>query len=188
MTEGQINAVCVFCGSRPGTDPAYEAAALGFGRGLANANVTLVFGAGGIGLMGAVAEGALAAGGHVAGVIPKSLLERESGNGDLPEIHVVDTMHERKAKMHDLSDAFVVLPGGLGTYEEFFEILTWRQLGFHDKPIIVVDVAGYFDPLRQIVRHGVDQGFLNAKDEQLFSVVDSIEEAFALLGIAAEIG
>ena len=184
MSVSKIGSVCVFCGSRSGTSPEYVESAERFGAALAKANVTLVFGAGGIGLMGAVADGALAAGGHVVGVIPESLLKRESGNGDLPEVHVVETMHERKAKMHELSDAFVVLPGGLGTYEEFFEILTWRQLGFHDKPIVVVDVAGYFAPLRQIVRHGVSQGFLGPADEDLFVVVDTIEEALEQLAIS----
>ncbi len=184
MSATKIGSVCVFCGSRSGTDPEYVQSARELGAALARANVTLVFGAGGIGLMGAVAEGALAGDGHVVGVIPESLLKRESGNGNLPEVHVVDTMHERKAKMHELADAFVVLPGGLGTYEEFFEILTWRQLGFHDKPIVVVDVAGYFAPLREIVRHGGSQGFLGPADEDLFVVVDTIDAALEFLGIA----
>lgn len=181
MSETTIKAVCVFCGARAGAREVYVSAAHEFGTALADAGMTLVFGAGGIGIMGAVAEAALAGGSHVAGVIPQSLLEREDGNGDLPELHVVDTMHERKALMHELSDAFVVLPGGLGTYEEFFEILTWRQLGFHDKPIVVVDIDGYFAPLRQIIAHGVAEGFVSERDQSLVTIVHSVEEAFAVL-------
>lgn len=183
MSETTIRAVCVFCGARTGAREEYVDAARQFGSALAEAEVALVFGAGGIGIMGAVADAALAGGGHVAGVIPQSLLEREDGNGDLPELHVVDTMHERKALMHELSDAFVVLPGGLGTYEEFFEILTWRQLGFHDKPIVVVDVGGYFAPLRDIIAHGVAEGFVSQRDQDLVTIVDSVQEALSVLGI-----
>lgn len=179
-----MRAVCVFCGARAGNRPDYLAAAERLGSALAEAEVGLVFGAGGVGIMGAVAEAALAGGGHVAGVIPQALFEREDGNLDLPELHVVDTMHERKALMHELSDAFVVLPGGLGTYEEFFEILTWRQLGFHNKPIVVIDVDGYYEPLRQIVSHGVAEGFVSEKDEELISIVHTVDEALEILGIA----
>lgn len=184
MSDSKIRAVCVFCGAREGQRPEYVEAAAELGAALASADVGLVFGAGGIGIMGAVAEAALAGGGHVTGVIPQALFEREDGNSGLPELHVVDTMHERKALMHELSEAFVVLPGGLGTYEEFFEILTWRQLGFHDKPIVVVDIAGYFAPLRGIVAHGVSEGFVSAQDEALVTIVDSVAEALAVLGIA----
>jgi len=185
MSETTIGAVCVFCGARDGARPEYVAAAEQLGAALARAGVDLVFGGGGIGIMGAASRAAREAGGRVVGVIPQSLLDREGGRHDDPDQHVVETMHERKALMHQLSDAFVVLPGGLGTYEEFFEILTWRQLGFHDKPIVVVDAEGYYGPLREIVSHGAAEGFIGPRDEELFTIVDTVEEALAALGIGA---
>lgn len=183
MNETSVSAVCVFCGARDGSRGQYVRAAQEMGTRLADAGVAVVFGGGGIGIMGAVSQAAQAAGGHVIGVIPEALFEREGGQRDLPELHVVETMHERKALMHQLSDAFVVLPGGLGTYEEFFEILTWRQLTFHDKPIVVVDVEGYFAPLRAVIGHGVTEGFVSARDEDLVTFVDTVEEALAVLGL-----
>jgi uncharacterized protein (TIGR00730 family) len=184
MSETAIRAVCLFCGARDGAQPEYLKAAEDLGAALARAGVDLVFGGGGIGIMGAASDAARAGGGRVVGVIPQLLLEREGGRREEQDTHVVDTMHERKALMHELSDAFVVLPGGLGTYEEFFEILTWRQLGFHDKPIVVVDTAGYFAPLRALVVHGVSEGFIGHRDEELFTIVESVDEAMASLGIA----
>lgn len=183
MSETTIGAVCVFCGARDGARPAYVAAAERLGSALATSGVGLVFGGGGIGIMGAASRAAREGGGRVVGVIPQSLLEREGGGRDGQDLHVVETMHERKALMHQLSDAFLVLPGGLGTYEEFFEILTWRQLGFHDKPIVVVDVEGYFGPLRAIVSHGAAEGFVGPRDEGLFTIVESVDQALAVLGI-----
>ena len=185
MSETTIGAVCVFCGARDGARPEYLAAGEQLGAALARAGVDLVFGGGGIGIMGAASRAAREGGGRVVGVIPQSLLEREGGHRGDPDMHVVETMHERKALMHQLSDAFVVLPGGLGTYEEFFEILTWRQLGFHDKPIVVVDTEGYYGPLREIVSHGAAEGFTGPRDEELFTIVASVEEALAVLGIDA---
>lgn len=183
MSETAIRAVCLFCGARDGARPEYVDAARELGTALARAGVDLVYGGGGIGIMGAVSDAARSEDGRVVGVIPQLLLQREGGRRDQQDMHVVDTMHERKALMHELSDAFVVLPGGLGTYEEFFEILTWRQLGFHDKPIMVVDTAGYFAPLRALVAHGVGEGFIGQRDEGLFTIVESVDEALAALGI-----
>lgn len=183
MSETSIRAVCVFCGARNGTSDDYISAAEQLGVALAAADVKVVFGGGGVGIMGAVSNAAQAAGGPVAGVIPQALFEREGGQLDLPEMYVVDTMHERKALMHELSDAFVVLPGGLGTYEEFFEILTWRQLDFHAKPIVVVDVAGYFEPLRRLIEHSVAEGFVSASDQDLVTIVGSVGEALEVLRI-----
>lgn len=185
MSESSISAVCLFCGARDGARPEYVRAAHEFGAALAQAGVDLVFGGGGIGIMGAASDAVRAGDGRAVGVIPKALFEREHGRRDIPETHIVDTMHERKALMHELSDAFVVLPGGLGTYEEFFEILTWRQLGFHDKPIVLIDVEGYFEPLRRLVEHGAQEGFVGPADEQLFTIVASVDDAMAVLGIGA---
>lgn len=184
MSETTIRSICVFCGARDGARSLYVEVAEQLGSALAQAGVGLVFGGGGAGIMGAVSRAALDGGSAVTGVIPRSLFEREAGeNAEVSELHVVDTMHERKALMHELSDAFVVLPGGLGTYEEFFEILTWRQLGFHDKPIVVVDVAGYFAPLRGIIAHGVSEGFVSQRDQELITIVDSVADALGVLGI-----
>jgi len=165
-----IRAVCVYCGSTPGIDPAYDAAARRFGTLLAEANLTLVYGGGKRGLMGAVADAALAAGGRVIGVIPKLLLEREVGHRGLHDLHIVDDMHQRKKLMADLSDAFVTLPGGAGTLEEIFEVYTWAQLGYHAKPMALLDTAGYFQPLLHLLQHAADQGFLQASYLNLLQV------------------
>ncbi|MBA3390547.1 MAG: TIGR00730 family Rossman fold protein [Rubrobacter sp.] len=155
-----MNSICVFCGSRPGTDPAYEVAARCLGQALAQANITLVYGGGNVGLMGVVADAALEAGGEVVGVIPEALMRREIGHPGLTKLHVVASMHERKAKMAELSDGFVALPGGTGTLEEFFEVLTWAQLGEHEKPCGLLDIAGYYGPLLAVFDHMVEKGFL----------------------------
>jgi uncharacterized protein (TIGR00730 family) len=155
-----VNSICVFCGSRPGTDPAYEVAARCLGQALAQANITLVYGGGNVGLMGVVADAALEAGGEVVGVIPEALMRREIGHPGLTKLHVVASMHERKAKMAELSDGFVALPGGTGTLEEFFEVLTWAQLGEHEKPCGLLDIAGYYGPLLAVFDHMVEKGFL----------------------------
>jgi len=155
-----VNSICVFCGSRSGTDPAYEVAARCLGQALAQANITLVYGGGNVGLMGVVADAALEAGGEVVGVIPEALMRREIGHPGLTKLHVVASMHERKAKMAELSDGFVALPGGTGTLEEFFEVLTWAQLGEHEKPCGLLDIAGYYGPLLAVFDHMVEKGFL----------------------------
>lgn len=165
-----MNSICVFCGSRPGTDPAYEVAARCLGQALAQANITLVYGGGNVGLMGVVADAALEAGGEVVGVIPEALMRREIGHPGLTKLHVVASMHERKAKMAELSDGFVALPGGTGTLEEFFEVLTWAQLGEHHKPCGLLDFAGYFEPLLAVFDHMVERGFLKEQHRKMLLV------------------
>lgn len=136
----------------------------------------MVYGGGAVGLMGAAADGALQAGGRVTGVIPSALFRREVAHRGLSELHVVDTMHQRKAMMAELSDGFIALPGGLGTFEELFEILTWAQLGAHTKPVGVLDVDGYYGPLRQLIDHGADQQFIREQHRALLHVSDSIDD------------
>ena len=154
--------ICVYCGSRFGARPAYEAAATELGQRLAEARFRLVYGAGDVGLMGSVARAAQAAGGDTFGVIPRHLLDREVGKRDLSRFIVTETMHERKKVMFMNADAIVVLPGGAGTLDEFFEVLTWRQLGLHDKPVILLDTDGYWEPLAALVDHVIDQGFADS--------------------------
>ncbi len=151
--------LCVFCGARFGADPATRDTAVRLGALLAREGITLVYGGGGVGLMGLVANAALSGGATVVGVIPNFLLQREAGHPALSETVVVETMHERKLRMFERSDAFVVLPGGIGTLEEFFEVLSWRTLGLHSKPIVIVDQGGYWQPLAALLRGVVEGGF-----------------------------
>jgi uncharacterized protein (TIGR00730 family) len=162
--------VCVFCGSRLGADETYAAAAAGLGRELVRRGLDIVYGGGSIGLMGRLADAALEAGGRVIGVIPDRLARTESLHARLTQAHVVSSMHERKALMSSLADAFIALPGGFGTFEELFEIITWAQLGIQRKPIGVLDVAGYFRPLIDLVDRGIDTGFIRKKYRDLFFV------------------
>jgi uncharacterized protein (TIGR00730 family) len=155
-----MQAVCVYCGSAPGSRPVYAAAAQAFGRALALSGLTLVYGGGRVGLMGLLADSVLAAGGRAIGVIPELLVEKEVGHTGLTELHVVPDMHQRKRKMADLADAFVALPGGAGTLEEFFEVFTWTQLGYHRKPVALLNVEGFYDPLLTMLRHTVEEGFM----------------------------
>lgn len=155
-----MKSVCVYCGSASGARPVYAEAAKAFGRALVEANMSLVYGGGRVGLMGLIADEVLACGGRAVGVIPELLLSKEVGHTDLTELHVVPDMHERKKKMADLSDAFVAMPGGVGTFEELFEVYTWAQLGYHQKPVALLDVDGYFDPLLSMLRHTVEEGFM----------------------------
>jgi len=176
--------VCVFCGANPGASLLHVSTAQDLGKGLAENRFGLVFGAGGAGIMGAVSDGALAAGGGgVIGVIPQPLLDREYGRSDLTDLRIVPNMHERKALMHELSHAFVVLPGGLGTLEEFFEVLTWRQLGLHHKPMIVLNADGYYTPLIDLLDHAVDQGFMTNTDRALVTILDSVPEVLDHLAV-----
>jgi len=154
--------VCVFCGSSPGVRPEYADAAAGVGRLLAERGIGLVYGGGRVGLMGIAADAALAAGGEVIGVIPESMMTREVGHSGVTEMHVVPTMHQRKALMYDLSDAFLALPGGYGTLDELCETLTWSQLGLHAKPCGLLNVAGYFDALVRFFDHATEEGFVRA--------------------------
>lgn len=151
--------VCVYCGSRFGIDPAYEQAADALGRALADQGWRLVYGAGDVGLMGTVARAAQSAGGETFGVIPQHLVRAEVGKSDLTTYVVTETMHERKKVMFMNADAVVLLPGGAGSLDEIFEVLTWRQLGLHDKPVIVVNTNGYWNPLKDLLDHIVAQGF-----------------------------
>jgi uncharacterized protein (TIGR00730 family) len=167
-----MNSICVFCGSSPGNDPAYAEAAQRLGRTLAERDTTLVYGGGHVGLMGVVADAALEAGGEVIGVMPRSLVDREIGHKGLTKLHVVGSMHERKALMSELSDGFVALPGGNGTLEEFFEVLTWAQLGEHGKPCGLLNVAGYYDPLLKVFDQMVEKDFLRGAHRELVLVAD----------------
>jgi uncharacterized protein (TIGR00730 family) len=153
--------ISVFCGSSRGRRPEYVSAAEELARTAARRGIGIVFGGGRVGLMGVVAEAALAAGGEVIGVIPRSLIARELGHAGLTEQHVVETMHERKALMAELSDGFVALPGGVGTMEELFEVWTWAGLGIHSKPVAMLDVGGYYDPLLEMTDRMVAEGFLH---------------------------
>lgn len=162
--------ICVFCGSKSGANPVYAAAAKTFGELLVQNNLGLVFGAGHVGLMGVVADAVLAAGGEVIGVIPQALVDKELAHPRVKEMHIVDTMHQRKAMMADLADAFVALPGGFGTGDEFFEIVTWRQLHIHSKPVAMLNTAGFFDPLLQWLNHVVAEGFINPEHQRLILV------------------
>ena len=155
--------VLVFCGSSPGRLPEYPEAAAELGRLLAARGLETVYGGASVGLMGALADGALAAGGAVIGVIPNRLLEAEVAHTGLTKLHVVETMHERKALMAELSDAVIALPGGTGTLDELFELFTWSQLGLHRKPLGVLDVAGYYEPLLSFLEHAVNERFLRAE-------------------------
>ena len=156
----RLRSLCVYCGSSLGRLPEYEAVARQLGGLLARHGVRLVYGGARVGLMGAVADAALKAGGKVIGVIPRGLVDREVAHHDLSELHVVASMHERKALMAELSEGFIALPGGIGTFEELFEIWTWGQLGIHSKPLGLLNVAGYYDPLLAFLKRSVEDGFI----------------------------
>ncbi len=165
-----IKTICVFCGANTGLRPVFSEAAKALGILIARRNMAVVYGGGNVGLMGVLADAALAEGGEVIGVIPKSLVERELAHTGVSELHIVPTMHERKALMADLSDAFIALPGGYGTLDEFFEVLTWAQLGIHAKPCGLLDVDGYFDNLLAFLDRAVNEGLLQAQNRKLFVV------------------
>jgi uncharacterized protein (TIGR00730 family) len=165
-------AICVFCGSSPGDDPAFVATAEALGRAAAASGRALIYGGSKTGLMGAVANAALAAGGRVTGVIPRSLMQKELAHESLTDLRVVASMHDRKAAMADLADAFVALPGGLGTLEEFFEVWTWAQLGLHAKPVALLRVPGFFDPLIQFLDALVAHRFVRREHRDLLIVDD----------------
>jgi uncharacterized protein (TIGR00730 family) len=164
--------VCVFCGSSPGADPTYAEAAAELGRLLAGRGLTLVYGGGHVGLMGVLADAALAVGGRVTGVIPEALAAKELAHGGLTELLVVGSMHERKALMSELSDAFIALPGGIGTLEEWFEVWTWSQLGFQPKPCGMLNVAGYYDHLLAFLDHMTVERFLSPPHRSMAIVED----------------
>lgn len=171
--------VCVFCGSNPGARPEYVAAAKQVAAALVAANLTLVYGGGRVGMMGAVADEVLARGGQAIGVIPRGLWQREVGHRGLTELHVVETMHERKAMMADLADAFIALPGGLGTLEEIFEIWTWAQLGMHQKPLGFLNVAGYYAPLETFLDHATREAFVRPQHRAIAIVEEDVHVMLA---------
>ncbi len=171
-----LRRITVFCGSNPGTDPAYVDAARSLGTLLAARDIGLVYGGGKVGLMGIVADTVLAAGGEVTGVIPQDLWGREVGHDGITELLVVDSMHERKLAMANRSDGFIALPGGFGTFEELFEVLTWTQLGIHDKPVGVLDVAGYYQPLLAFLDTAVTAGFLRPPHRALLQAASDPAE------------
>ena len=165
-----MRSICVFCGSSPGNDPAYATAARRLGQMFAQEGITLIYGGGRVGLMGVVADAVLDADGEAIGVIPKALLEREIGHTSLTDLRVVGSMHERKALMCELSDGFIALPGGSGTLEEFFEVLTWAQLGEHAKPCGLLNAGDYYDPLLSLFDHMVERGFLSEEHRAMILV------------------
>lgn len=180
----EIASICVYCGSSSRADTAFLDAAERLGRLIAGSGRTVVYGGGRIGLMGRVASGALEAGGTVIGIIPEHLYKVEIMNEDVTELLVVDTMHTRKAQMVQRADAFCVLPGGIGTLDELVEILTWRQLELHDKPVVVVNQQGYFDPFRELLGHFVEHRFAGPDLLDFARFVDSVDDVLPLLEAA----
>jgi uncharacterized protein (TIGR00730 family) len=184
MTSPRLS-LCVYCGSRDGSEPVYAQAAQEVGTLVGRLGWQLVYGGGRAGLMGIVADAALAAGAKVVGVIPAALMEREVGHRGLHELHVVETMHERKQMMAERSDAFLALPGGIGTLEELFEVWTWRQLGYHDKPIGLLNAGGYYDTLLDFIARTQQQGFVSALQCDLLQVGDEPQRLLEQLNIQA---
>jgi uncharacterized protein (TIGR00730 family) len=176
-----VTSVCVFCGSSPGTDERFAAAAECLGLALAARGIGLVYGGASVGLMGVVANTVIAAGGTATGVITEALAGHEIAHGELDRLHVVTTMHERKALMSELSDAFVMAPGGFGTYEEFMESVTWAQLGLHQKRCGILNVAGFYDRLLEFIRHAVDSGFIKSHQFDTLIVSDDVDELLDVL-------
>lgn len=168
--------VTVFCGSSFGTDKVFENQAYSLGQTLANQNIGLVYGGANVGLMGAVADGTLSKGGEVIGVLPHFLKGKEIAHKKLTELIVVETMHERKTKMNELSDGVIALPGGFGTIEEFFEILTWAQLGLHNKPVAILNIEGFYNTLSALIQTMVDKGFLKELNQKMLLISDNIED------------
>ena len=182
----KIKTLCVFCGSKIGTNPQYRAAAEQLGALMAERGIRLIYGGGNIGLMGVVANAVMEAGGEVVGVIPDFLMKFEVGKTNVNELIVVDSMHERKSRMFELSDGVVVLPGGLGTLDETFEVITWKQLCQHNKPIVVVSVDDYWAPLENLVQSLIGQDFAHPAIAELYTVVGSAEAVFPALDSAPE--
>ena len=172
---GSIRSICVFCGAATGRDPSYAAAAAVTGETLARRGIRVVYGGGRLGLMGTVADAALAAGGEVVGVIPRGLVDRELAHPALTELRIVETLHERKAQMAELADGFLALPGGLGTLEELAEVLSWAQLDLHAKPIGLLDVGGYFAPLEIFLDRAVAEGFIAERHRRLLLSDDDLD-------------
>jgi uncharacterized protein (TIGR00730 family) len=176
-----IRSVCVFCGSAPGARPSYSRAAEEMGIALAKAGLTLVYGGGKLGLMGIVADAVLKAGGRVVGVIPRMLIERECAHPKLTSQHVVNTMHERKTLMADMSDAFVGLPGGMGTFDELVEIVTWAQLGLHAKPVILANIENYYAPMYAMLDNAVREKFVTVESRSRWRNAESVPDVMQIL-------
>jgi uncharacterized protein (TIGR00730 family) len=176
-----IRSVCVFCGSAPGARPSYSRAAEEMGVALAKAGLTLVYGGGKLGLMGIVADAVLKAGGRVVGVIPRMLIERECAHPNLTSQHVVNTMHERKTLMADMSDAFVGLPGGMGTFDELVEIVTWAQLGLHAKPVILANIENYYAPMYAMLDNAVQEKFVTVESRSRWRNAESVPDVMRIL-------
>lgn len=172
----EISSLCVYCGSRVGSSERYQSEAARLGRMLAERDIALIYGGGQIGIMGVIADATLDAGGKVIGIIPEHLQRTEVGHEAVSELVIVESMHSRKMQMVERSDAFVVLPGGLGTLDETFEIITWRQLSLHDKPIVIVDIDGYWQPLVRLIDGVVEGGFADPSVRRLATVVQSVDE------------
>ena len=182
-----ISSLCVFCGSRFGNDPAYEDAARELGAVMADRGIRLIYGGGSVGLMGIVASAVMENGGEVVGIIPKFLEDLEVGKTDISELIVTENMHSRKHRMFDLSDGFISLPGGLGTLDETLEILTWKQLQIHTKPVIIMDIAGYWSELSELIDATISKGFADSGIKGLYQVVNNPAEAFVALEQAPEL-
>jgi uncharacterized protein (TIGR00730 family) len=178
-----MKAICVFCGSQFGNRPSFRSAAARLGELAATAGLQIVYGGGHVGLMGAVADAATSAGGQVIGLIPESLLVREVGHRAISELIVTDTMSARKDRMIERADAFAVLPGGMGTLDEFFEVLTLHQLGYHEKPIVLINIDGYWDPLMSMIELAVEQGFAGDNVYSMIRSVDDVDGFFEAVGI-----
>ncbi len=187
MGFSQLNSMkrlAVYCGSSMGTDPAFRAAAQALGEAMAGRGIGLVYGGGRLGLMGVVADAVLGAGGEAYGVIPQALIDLEVAHAGLTELHVVADMHQRKAKMTDLTDAFVALPGGIGTYDELFEAWTWNALGYHAKPFALLNVSGFWNEMTRFLDHATASGFMSTARRGQLLVAESIGDAIALLDAA----
>lgn len=167
MTSLRIKSLCIYCGSSPGSSPLYAQAARSLAQQMVDDNIALVYGGGNVGLMGVIADEVIRLGGVATGVIPMALMEKELGHTGLTKLHIVKDMHERKAMMAELSDGFIAMPGGIGTLEELFEVFTWAQLGFHQKPIGLLNVTGFYDGLIAFIQHMVSQRFLKAEQADM---------------------
>jgi uncharacterized protein (TIGR00730 family) len=183
IVASSTRSIAVFCASADGTDPDFRATAAELGRALAERDVAIVYGGARVGLMSAVAEAALASGGRVIGVIPTLLVDLEVAHSGLTELHVTDGMHARKALMSERADAFIALPGGFGTLEEVFEVLTWQALKLHAKPVVFLNINGFYDQLLGFLDHCVDQGLLKAKNRAMVLVASTVAEALTVLGL-----
>ncbi len=177
----QIKSVCVYCGSSTTSDPSYDAPTELLGQSLAKAGITLIYGGGNPGLMGKVANSCMQAGGKVIGIIPDAILKLEARHDNVTELHVVPNMHVRKQMMAEKSDAFIVMPGGLGTLDETFEILTWKYLGIHNKPVIIANIDGYWNPMLELIRNMADKRFVREEHLNTFVVADNVPHIMDIL-------